>query len=210
MSNSRDANNKSKYIKGSPKKKKLDESTSEYIKGSPKKKKLDESTRSGKSQRMPVRFRWKIMHKSKHKVKFRRIKRGDKMAKKHKTQKKVIPRVIFFRRSRVTFQTKKSLAHLRLQHLLKKLAQRKLVGMTVSSKKAILVSKRLRSTAKCLLFLSQIFMEKLAHRNLPFWNQKHMKKLAHGKLVGMTVLDYRGLVESKRPRPAEKKKNFGT
>ena len=112
----------------------------------------------------------------------------------------------YVRRSTVTFQTKESLAHLRLRHLLKKVAQSKLVEVTVSSEKAILVSKHLRSTTKRLLCLSQKFMEKLAHRNLPFLNQKRMKKLAHGKLVGMTVLDYRVLVESKRPRPVSSKK----
>ena len=68
-------------------KKNWDEPTSKYIKGSPKKKNLDKPTRSGRSQGKPVSFRWEIMRKSKHKVKFRSMKRKGKMAKKHKTQK---------------------------------------------------------------------------------------------------------------------------
>ena len=65
-----------------------------------------------------------------------------------------------------------------------------------------MVCKRSRPNAKRLPSLSQIFMEKLAHRNLPFLSQKLMKKLAQRKLVGMTVLDFRILAVSKRPKLA--------
>ena len=94
------------------------------------------------------------------------------------------------------------------QKLMKKLAQRKLVGMTVLGEKVILVYKRSRPNAKCIPSLSQIFMEKLAHKNLPFLSQKLMKKLAQRNLVGVTISSEKVILVSKCPRPAKKRSPF--
>ena len=86
-----------------------------------------------------------------------------------------------------------------MQTLLKKLAQRNLVGVTVSSEKVILVSRCPRPAKKRSPFLRQNFMEKLAHRNLPCLSPKLMKKLAQRNLVGVTVSSEKEILVS-RPR----------
>ena len=70
-----------------------------------KKLELDESTRSGTFQRKPFKIRWRIKYRTKHKVKFKEMKGGGKVARNCKTLvKKVIPRVNLGRKNRVTFQ----------------------------------------------------------------------------------------------------------
>ena len=131
------------------------------VKGSPKKKKLNNLARSEKFQRKPVIVKWGSRYRIKHRVKFKKVK--------------------FYKRNSVIFMENLALKNLSfLNHKL--MAQRNLVGVTVSNKKVILVNRYPSPAKKYSHFRRQSFIlvSKCINPNRkysPFRSQEFMEVL---------------------------------